>query len=341
MDSDIEENSEFSRDKQKILIFAGIGVFFFALILFAVVSQLSRSSTQQSGANLTPTPPVGISSNSAIGQQEGNTRPVVTSANTNLYENPGKKQPKVTPPVPGAAAKVGTEIIYNVDITRETSALPNSDDSTVIQRVFEKMITDSIILQQAGKEGYIKLDETVFNSKTKDYAKRIELIEAAKRAVTGNADGYSGSFVAIWFHNQKPGKVGYAQGKQIAFNKIKPLHDQVISKQMAMLQASDAIIEDETLAEVDEAFRVNSYGEFKATADAPATFDEAFNSKLSKLKPGQVTDLHVAKDEDARGKLIDAMYIFGKVDKIIANKGYTTFEGWIELHRSKYEIVQY
>ncbi len=324
------ETNGIAADKQKILIFAGIGVFFFVLIIFAIVSQIASGRNQQSNLTGTPTPAqTGSASETSTGSKP-------------LFKEPTDSQVrKATPPVAGAAAKIGTEIIYNVDVTRETSALPNSDDSSVIEQVFKKMIDDSITLQQAAKEGYIKLDATVFNSRTKDYNKRIELIEEAKRAIERNADGYSGSFVALWFHNQKPGKVGYAQGKQIAYNKIKPLYDQVKAGQMTMLEASDAIIADTSLEDVDEAFRVNSYGDFKVTPEYPATFDDAFNAKLAKLRPGQMTDLHVAKDEDERGNMIDAVYIFGKVDSITANKGYTNYEGWLDIYRSKYEIVQY
>ncbi len=318
------ESNEIANDKQKILIFAGIGIFFFVLILFAIVSQFASNRGQQTAQNSSPTPPI------------------QTSGNKPLFNDPTEGPvKKATPPVAGAAAKIGAEIIYNVDVTRETSALPNSDDSSVIEQVFNKMVNDSVTLQQAAKEGYIKLDTTVFNSRTKDYTKRIELIEEAKRSVEMNADGYSGSFVAIWFHNQKPGRVGYAQGKQLAYNKIKPLYDQVKAGQMTMLEASDAIIADASLEDVDEAFRVNSYGDFKVTAETQATFDPAFNAKLAKLRPGQITDLHLAKDKDERGNMIDAVYMFGKVDSVTANKGYTNYEEWLDLHRSKYEIIQY
>ena len=236
---------------------------------------------------------------------------------------------------------MGEEIIFNVDINRELSALPNSDDPTTIRTSFDKIVTDSVTLQGAAKAGYIKLDSTVYNSTTKDYEKRVALIDKAKRAIADNGDNYQGSFVQIWFHNQKPGKVGYTRGKQIAYEKIKPLYDDVKAGRKTMIEASDAILADESLYDVDEAYQVNSYGDFIGTPNNPPTFDSGFNTLLQKLKVGEVTPLYTAKDEDAKGNLIEAVYIFGKVDKIISNKGYTSYEEWLKINKPKYATVQY
>jgi hypothetical protein len=326
---------------QKIAIFAGVGLLFLLFIVFAIMSQVSRGNSSTANSTVTPTLPVNQGGSDFIGQQNNNTTRE-GSSNTKLYIDPtdGVKS-TVKAPVPGAAAKVGEEIIYNVDINRELAALPNSDDPTTIRNVFNKIVNDSVTLQGAAKEGLIKLDPTTYNTNTKDYKKRIALVAQAKNSIAKTVDSYSGSFVSLWFHNQKPGKVGYAKGKQIAYSKIKPLYDQVKAGKMTMLQASDEIIADDTLFDVDEAFKVNSYGEYQATQEEAPTFNPSFNTILSNLKTGEVSQLYTAKDLDEKGNLIDAVYIFGKADKIITGKGYSSYDEWLELQKEKYEVTQY
>lgn len=332
---------ESGNKKQKILIFAGVGFLFLLFIIFAIVSQLSRNDQQAAESGSQSQQGTEAELQSGQGSKTG-TANGTGSGDNDLFIDPTKgASQKEAAPVAGAAAKIGEEIIYNVDITREVSALPNSDDPTAIRTSFQKIVNDSITLQGAAREGLIKLDKSVFNSSSKDYPKRITLVDEAKRKLDQSGDSYSGTMVSIWFYNQKPPKMGYAQAKQKAFNTIKPLYDKVKAGQMTMLEASDAIIADDSLYDVDEAFKVNSYGEFVATPDNPATFDAGFNTQLARLKQGEVSSLYLAKSDDINGNIIDAVYIFAKIDKIISGKGYTDYTGWLELQKPKYEVTEY
>lgn len=320
---------------QKIAIAAGVGFLVLILFIFIVVNQLSRSNGEANESG-SPTPISGENGNDPSADSSG--------LGSSLYRQPteviGKKTDQPAPAA-GVIAKVGEELIYNSDLTREAAAMPNSDDPTVVSQMFEKLVADSVTLQGAAKEGFITLDGSTYNSANKDYSKRIALVATAKKALEDNADGYTGAVVSIWFNNQRPGEVGYAQGKQIAFNKITQIHNQVKAGTMTMLQASDAIVNDESLAKVDPAYKVNSYEPFVANAKAPATFMPEFNAMLSKLKAGEVSALYLGKAEDENGRVLESLYIFGKVDKVLTNRGYKDYADWFNKNKSKYEVIRY
>ena len=327
--------SESNSANQKILIFGGIGVLFLLVVIFVVVTMMAKPQTQAQGTpSLVPE-----GSNNLFGNSE---RPTQNRTTQIADQSPlPTKAPKAPQPIPGALAKIGDETIYNSDLNEELSSYPTSDDPSVRDRLFRKMVDDSITLQGAEKLKLASLDATIYNSNSKDYNKRIQAVAAAREAIDNNADGYNGTIVQIWFYNQKPPKVGYAQGRQIAVQKINELHDQVKKGTMTMDQAGDAIRADSNLYNVDEAFRINASFPFLATKEKPATFDKGFNAILAGMKEGQVSDVYTAKDEDVNGAMIDAVYMFGKIDKIVTKNGYTSYANWLEKQKKVYAVVTY
>jgi hypothetical protein len=331
--------SESNPATQKILIFAGVGVLVFLFIIFIVITTVAKPKDQAAQPTPSPVSTVDAGSNNLFGNAERPTRtPNTTVVNTTPLPT---MPPKEKQTVAGSLAKIGDEIIYNSDLSEELASYPPTEDSSLRERLFAKMVDDSITLQGALKMKLMTLDSSVYNSNSKDYTKRIKAVADAKQKIDDNADGYSGMIVQIWFYNQKPPRVGYAQGRQIATQKINELHDKVKSGAMTMEQAGDAIRSDSNLYNVDEAFRINASFPFLATKEKPATFDKGFNTILAGLKAGQVSDVYIAKDKDENGTMIDAVAMFGKVDKIVTKNGYTSYDTWLAQQKKSYEVVTY
>lgn len=283
------------------------------------------------------------------GSSGGNNRaqPTASAQSIGLAGSTGENvqaEPTRRPKAPafGVIAKVGEEYIYNVDLNTEVAAYPASDEPGQRDAIFERMVDDSIILQGAAKEKFIKLDATVYNSPEKDYDKRIALVQEARKKILDNADSYSGSVVALWFLNQKPGKIGYEQGKRIAQQKISDLQRRVKAGELTMEQAGDELRNDASLFQVDEAYKVNAYYTFTANKSKPATYDPVFETVLQKLRVNQVSDVFLGQSTDERdGKKKDAVYKFARIDKIIANRGYIDVESWLEKNRPGYALIRY
>ncbi|MEK7376286.1 MAG: hypothetical protein AABZ57_03855, partial [Candidatus Margulisiibacteriota bacterium] len=173
-------------------------------------------------------------------------------------------------------AKVGEESIFQRDLDTEIEYYPKEASVDPKKTLLDKIIQDSVILQGAAAEGLITLDQSLYNSSGKDYLKRVQAVEEAKKAVEGRADSVQGTVISIWFYNMKPAAMGYEKGKEAAFGKISQLQKEVKEGRMTAKQAAEAIQNDTTLAQVDTQYKPNASFDFNATKDKRITFDADF-----------------------------------------------------------------
>ncbi|MCX7997052.1 MAG: peptidylprolyl isomerase [Patescibacteria group bacterium] len=334
-------SGEGTPDNKKLLLVAG-GILGLLLIIIAVLTLVRNSSPAgQHAANqrqgIITQAPLEIFDSSYTSPQQGS-----------YLDGGGDSGPTSTPlptrpaaPRAGVIARVGEELIYNVDLNEEVASFPPSDDPEVREKLFQKMVDDSIILQGASREGLIRMNATVYNSAEKNYAKRIALVQDAKEKLIAAGDSYSGTVVALWFFNQRPGRVGYDQGKKIARQRITDLHSRVKSGAITMEQAGEELRRDSSLYQVDEAFRINAIYTFTSNVKAQFNYDPGFEKVMRGLKVGEISDVYLGKGTGGDGTTRDAVYKFGRVDKIITNRGYSTIEEWLEINRNEYPVTRY
>lgn len=238
--------------------------------------------------------------------------------------------------------KVGAETIYNEAINMEYSYYPLPRNPTNTKKFLLKIARDSTILQGGAQDGYITLDSSFYNAVMLDYLKRMQMVTKVENAVAAKENTISGSIVAIFFYDNGPGSAGYVQGKAIAYAEIQKLHAAVISNQMTMEQAGEAIKNDASLAQVDNEYKANAYVPFTMTPGEPLTFDTTFNGLIENLQPGQTTAVYTGKDKDrTTNQSIDAVYMFAKVDTVKNNGSNTTFDQWYAQKQKEYETTLY
>jgi hypothetical protein len=245
----------------------------------------------------------------------------------------------------GIIMKVEEEYIYQKDYNEVALTLPPPTDSekdkdSIQEKVFKKLITDSIILQEGQKEEIVKLDSTVFNSIDKDYKKRLEYLTEVIGKIKEKSIAVKGSYVALWFDNIEVGPLGYDEAKKRAFAKIEPLQKKVKEGKMTMREAAEDIRNDPTLAEIDTAYQGNAYADFNVRENETITFSAKFDQMLRGLNPGEITDLYAAKDQTEDLGYVEAVYIFGQVDEK-NDSSLESFEAWLAEAEKKYEIIKY
>lgn len=238
-------------------------------------------------------------------------------------------------------AKVGQEIIYQSDLDTELTAQPSSFDPNIKALMLQKIASDSVILQGAREIALVKLDESVFNSKNKDYAKRIKLVKEAKEKVENEADNIEGTVISVWFLNGPVGPLGYDKSKQIALEKITKIYADVKAKKITIQQAGEAIKNDSSLEQIDKAYKTNASFTFKINHEEPVTRDEDFNSAILNLKEGQLTNVLVGNSVDQSGSPIQSHYHFAQLIKRNVNEKFTSFENWLEKVRKAYAVTYY
>lgn len=305
-----------SRDKKKLILIGGA----FIVLLFVVVALLVLRS-----------------------------KPAVTKTNPAGTEQPSlsvtpvsfKPTGTAVAPMQGAIAKVGDEYLYDADLNYELTYYPAADPQGAREIVTAKMIEDSVILQGAAADGMIRLDPTIYNSREKDYAKRIETVKQLKDQLDQKATVLEGSVISIWFNNMGPGAIGYDKGKSMALAEITRLQKDLADKKISMDQAGYQIKNNLDLAQLDSSYRANAIFSFSVDNDQKITYNPDIDKQIYALNQGDISGVLTGKDLDPKtGQSVDAVYMVAQVTK----RGKTTvtsYDKWLEEKSKAYPVVKY
>lgn len=237
--------------------------------------------------------------------------------------------------------RVGAERIYNQDLTKETESYPDPDKKKIRQFLLAKLVTDSIILQAGAKNGFISLQKNIFNSSDKNYTLRLQAVAKVKKEITSHIDSVEGTAVAMFFINGSPGPLGYQKAWDIVKNKITSLYNRVKTKQITIEQASAEIKNDNSLFQIDKAYKTNASFDFQATKEKPATRVDALNAELWNLPEGAFSKLYLGYGLNPQNnKAVPSYYIFAKVKKRVQSK-IPSFDTWLSKERKNYAVFFY
>ncbi len=238
--------------------------------------------------------------------------------------------------------KVGSETLYQEDYDYELSLHPQKNDPDIKRVLLNKLITDSIILQSGQAQGLIKLDRSIFNSKKKDYVKRIASVKMVRDSVSTKTNGLEGKVVAIWFRNDRIGALGLEEGKKLAYDTLTELHNLVKNGAISIEEAGRRIQQNGELAQIDESYDVNAIYSFSAYPGKPITLSTEVDDALWKLPEGGTTDIYLADNKDSlTGETYEAYYLFGQVQKRNEEASGMPFDQWLVDKRENYEITYY
>jgi len=244
------------------------------------------------------------------------------------------------------AMKIGEEYIYRTTFDEMLAKLPppamvsdNTPEKNKM-RLSEKIIKNSITLQQAKKEGLIQLDGSFYNSKSIDYDKRVDSINTIIKDLNDSSYDIEGSLIAIWFANMKVGKLGLVEGKKLAYETIKPLYDSVKAGQMTMEEVAEAIKSNTELANIDPVYQGNAHHIFKQRKGEGISFSSDFDNEIRSLNAGEMTELNLIKDDVDDEGFIEAVYMFAKVDKKKDTK-FIDYNNWFEQNKNNYEVIRH
>lgn len=238
---------------------------------------------------------------------------------------------------------VGAENIYAEDVRYEQNFYSESQRAELEQSIKDRLINESIILQAGAAADFIELNEEVFNSVYKDREKRRQLIQQVTEQINNNAIHKSGSVVAVWFMNVRPGPLGYDAGKEFAFEKINAAYQSVKSGQMTIQQAGETLKKDTSLAQVDPtSYEANALLDFDTRQSIQIIFDPEFNQALLDLNEGELTDITVVQDYELNDDQLpkkDAVYMFGQVTSARI-EGNPPFEAWLAEQKNNYAVTE-
>lgn len=243
----------------------------------------------------------------------------------------------------GVIAKVGDENIYLSDIDHELENHPQKDLPGLRNKLLDKIILDSIILQGGAGDGIINLNSSFFNVPEKNYAERINNVEKVKNKIDSLSVNLKGSIISIWFHNNGyVGPLGLEKSKQIAFEKISDLRKQIVDKKITIQEAGEIIKKDDSLFQIDRAWKSNALLNFSASANKKITFVKEFDEIIRKLAVNEVSEVYLADDIGPNGKkLYEALYLVAQVSEKNDASGVSNYESWLQNKKNIYGVQKY
>jgi len=254
-------------------------------------------------------------------------------------QNTANRTESLTPSDNKPIVKVGKEIIYQRDLENELKYYPKQDESAK-KLLLEKIIKDSKILQIGQDEEFIKLDDTYFNSPTKDYMKRVDIVRNVTNTIQENVAGIKGVIISIWFLNDHVGPLGYKKAKEIAFAKISEIQKAVKSGKMTIRAAENQIRNDSSLAQLDQTYKLNASFDFSAAPGEKISWEKEFDDILWQTEEGGITDVFLGQsfDFDNGGVKKPAYYMFGQISQRSKLTTTISLDDYISQKGQKYEV---
>lgn len=197
----------------------------------------------------------------------------------------------------------------------------NYSDPAKWQTVKDSVTQDTILQNEGIDAGVIpardgSLNYTDINT-AKDYLAKNQLTTISFEEVT------------IYFNNIIPPSVGIPKAKEIAFQTLSDLHNKVVSGNLTMKQVGDAISANDSLANVDQAYKVNAYSKYDNLGPNDVMIDPPLFKQLWQYKKGDITDILTSKDDTQ-----EYYYTFFKINDIKTTQ-YASLDELIKDRKSK------
>ena len=264
--------------------------------------------------------------------------------------------------------EVGKETIYGQDLNKMLwyfypQYLDKPKISADVQEgVFQKAIEQSIMLQEAEKQGWITLTDEVFNSPTKDYRKRNPLVEMAEEKIKeNNLRVVEGRYVSIWFYNIEPPAIGVEEAKKIAYKKLETIRPKLLSGEFTFEEAGWQLYKDPEVANLSNPSSTpiipipppflsdagSCYGHFYLGGERyqgiSFTFNEELEKRVREMKKGEISEILIGKDggyEEGQ-EPYEAFFRIFIVNEIKNGQKPETVSAWLDAQKKELQIEYY
>lgn len=248
-------------------------------------------------------------------------------------------------------ALVGKEFIFESDLDVQKNKLPISGYTSDSQYI-EKLIDDSILLQEGEKQGWITLKKSFFNNPYKSYVERSEML--AKVRENANLYSYDGIIyegIVLMFVNVKGTDIVEEKGREyvriLAFNKISDIYEKVKNGVVTIQEGADILESDIEVKALYHNGEAECYLE-----PVLVTFDDLNNEistdsvekrgQLKNTSSGNYTDVLLLQREELQNSEGNDLYWDGSYAfyHVLARNenGISSLNDWIEEIKNKYYI---
>ncbi len=212
----------------------------------------------------------------------------------------------------------------------------HADKKQVVNTILNNIIEESLVLQDAGKQNKIVLNDEIYNNPNLDPEKRSKLFQSIKKELIEKSKNLKVGIITIFYKNIDLVDYDYETAKKIAKQKIDEIYEQVKSGKLTIEQAGEKLKNDTSLAKLDKSYKANVYTEFEIKDDQPMTFSHEFNELLRNTKQGELTPIMDVYDPSVKDKKEYVAYMFGYVFK--HDKNSFNYDNYLKNLRSNAKI---
>lgn len=269
---------------------------------------------------------------------------------TNQPEETQKVKPPVELPA-GAVVKIKNELIYKEDFQNELLRSPSfsdeekakmaSDVSTLKEKFLNKILRDSLILQGAASESLVTLTDDVYNSPSKDYRKRMDLVSSAtEKLIEKKVSKITAERITLYFYNTNPPSVGLEKAKEMVQEKMGSLREKLVAGELDMVGAGETIKKDTTLSKIDPAYKANAYFKWKNLSLEKKTYSDPGLDKLVKnAKVGKISEVLTGKARIGEGEAFEAYLTIFKVESR-QQADFDSFDAWLKKEIEETNLIE-
>lgn len=189
------------------------------------------------------------------------------------------------------------------------------------------------ILKYAKKSGKLKTQVSAQDEPTTLSPETINNLNEITEALRTTETSYiNAEVVTLWFNNFYSDKYTPEERKAIVMRNMTDLHSRVANGRLTMKQAGDILSNDESLKDVDSAWKSNSYRELTyAKKNARSFLDPEVEDKFWSAQKGELSPLIISHMPDAPGNPEGALLFF-KINER-ENKEYNSYEEVLDTFR--------
>lgn len=245
-------------------------------------------------------------------------------------------------------AKVGAETLYYKDVAEIARADNYSyiaknevekyknDSKVLVNMYLPKTIDESVLLQEGKTQNLIEdLPKDVFNTKTKNYAKRKELVAKIRQEVDKNIKKIDVETLNIYYSNP----TSSASAKQA----MEQYRVQIASGTLTFQQVGEKIASNKALTQLSP-YNKEPYALYKNVVFNQRIYGEPkLNDTLFTQKPGTLSPTtELISVRRIRNGTFEQLPVGYTLFRVISTTGSYTqgFDGWLASIKQKYTIKQ-
>lgn len=231
-------------------------------------------------------------------------------------------------------ARVGEEYLFITDLDYYAYLTTGAYEVEDRDAAIEELIDESVLLQAGEGEGWIELTSEVLNNPFKDFEKRSSLIvDVEEKFEYYKKEQTIIEQVAVFIWNVELGELAKSQGldaaKSFAKEKIDNVYTLVAEEGKTMEEAGEILANDASLAQLDESYQGNAYGEaLLSDEDDLGPEDSDFGVFVRNAQEGEISPIYLETAKDASGEEFDVRYVFYNLKT--RQTGFQVISEWIE-----------